>query len=162
MRTRIYMVLPIVMSFQGLAAPLPLLAMQVITPAVGLHFGSIVPQAGSSCSIDASSNVSGECDISNGAITTGQLEISDLLASSDLQIVVTGGNNGQLSFLSTTNISGTFIGTTTVNDGETAVITTDILGSNIDLVVYGQLSVLSNITSGATHTINYTVSVIYQ
>jgi hypothetical protein len=162
MRTRIFVVLPMFLSFHGAAAPLPMLAMQAITPMAGLHFGSIVPQAGSSCSINQSSTVSGDCDISDGNIRTGQLQISDLSSDSDIQIQVTGTDNGQLRFVSTTDISGAVGGPSTVNDDVPALVTTDGTGSPIDLIIYGQISVVSNISAGQSHTVNYNVSVTYQ
>lgn len=162
MRTRIFVVLLIAMPFEGAARPLPLFAMQAITPtAPGLNFGSISPASGSSCNIDISSNVSGDCDLSDGNIRTGQLQISSLLSNTSVQIQVTGTDNGQLSFISTTGISGAVGGPSTVSDDTPALVTTDGAGSPIDLIIYGQMNVVTDISPGGSFSVSYNVSVTY-
>ncbi|MFT4940158.1 MAG: hypothetical protein ACI88A_003210 [Paraglaciecola sp.] len=76
--------------------------------------------------------------------------------------MVTGASNAQLSFVSTTDISGAQGGPITVNDGVPTVVTTDILGSTINLNIYGQISLLSNLSAGQSHTVNYNAIVNYQ
>ena len=115
-----------------MAIPLVPLVLQVLTETVSLNFASIVGQGGSSCTIDTSGSISGQCISADSNVIPGQVVVSGLTAFSQVDLVISGTNNGQLAFVASADISG---------------------GNAYQMILQ------ANVTSNQSHTVNYNVQV---
>ncbi len=134
-----------------------------LTNTTALHFGSIAPTIGSSCSMDNAGAVTGDCDLGDANISIGLVTLTDLIASSDLTVNVTGSSSAELTFAPSWDINGAGTGD---SDGIAAATATNIsvdgVPSPITLDVYGDLTVDAALTGGDTYTVDYTVNVVFQ
>ena len=130
-----------------------------LSETTSLNFGSIPAVAGSSCTIDQSANVSGECITTDVNSSIGQITISDLVGNSQVEVIVTGSNDGSLAFLATGIVTGGKAGTTTLNDGQPVTVDVQASGSDLTIVVFGVLSLQTDLASSQSHTIDYLVQV---
>lgn len=124
-----------------------------------LNFGSIPAQAGSSCTIDQSSNISGECITTDVNTTIGQITVSDLVADSQVEVIITGSNNGSLAFLATGVVAGGKTGTKTLSDGQPITVDVQSNGADLTIDVFGLLTIQTDVATSQSHAINYLVQV---
>lgn len=134
-----------------------------ISQVAALHFGSIVPTATSSCNMDATGTITGECDASDANILIGEVSLTDLTANSALTVTVTGSSSANLTFDADWDVNDAGTGDADgIGDGAATNITVDGSGSTITLDVYGDMTVDTALTSGDTYTVDYTVNVVFQ
>jgi hypothetical protein len=131
-----------------------------VSETAALHFGAIAPTVGSSCAMDTAGAVTGDCDLTHASILIGEVSLTDLVASTDLTVNVTGG---ELTFAPVWDINSAGVGNA---DGIAANTPTNIsvdgLPTTITLDIYGGMSVNLALTGGNTYTVDYTVNVVFQ
>lgn len=125
-----------------------------------LHFGTILTNAGASCSLDSSGNTSGACASVDANIAVGVISISGLVANQPYQIEVVGSDNGIIRFIPAISVNS--IETFDDDSNQTVSTTTTSTAGDTDIVVFGSLEVVSQLTAGATYDANYTVNVNFQ
>lgn len=124
-----------------------------------LHFGSIPANAGSICAMDESGSVSGECIGSDLNISVGVFTISDLVGNSQVEVIVSGLSSASLGFTAIATITGGKGGKTTITDGQPAIIDVKGNGADLSIEVYGQLVLVSSLTTSVSHTVDFSVQV---
>lgn len=125
-----------------------------------LHFGTILNTPGASCSIDSLGTATGECSASDANVAVGVVNISGLIANQAYQVDIVGSDNGMLRFSPAVTIDSVEI---LDGDGDQTIsMTTTQTDDNTDILVYGNLEVLTLLSVGTTYRANYTVSVNFQ
>lgn len=142
-----------------LASPTIPFGVQVITQVMGLHFGGITTQANSSCNIDSSGNISGQCNTTDANISVGQLIISDLSGNTDFEVMISGSSNSELLFIATADITGGKGGKITTTDGQIFIITTKGNGADLTIDVYGEITLQTDITTSQDYTVDYNIQI---
>ncbi|GAA0854842.1 hypothetical protein [Aliiglaciecola litoralis] len=134
-----------------------------ITEVAALNFGSIVPTATSSCNMDATGTVTGECDVSDVNILIGEVSLTDLTANTALTVTVSGSSSANLTFDADWDVNSAGTGNADgIADSIATNITVDGSGTTITLDVYGDITVDTGLTSGNSYTVDYTVDVVFQ
>lgn len=132
----------------------------IINESNPLHFGTILTNAGASCSLDSSGSTSGSCASVDANIAVGVINLSGLVANQSYQIEVVGSDNGIIRFSPAISVNS--IETFDDDSNQVVSTTTTPSTSDTDIVVFGSLEVLSQLTAGATYNANYTVNVSFQ
>ncbi|MEW9799054.1 hypothetical protein [Alteromonas sp. CYL-A6] len=127
-----------------------------------LHFGAIQPTALSVCTMDNAGAVSGDCDASDAAINIGLITVSGVAANVPLNVTVTGGSSTELTFAATYDINNATATHDGITDGTLTAVTTNGLGDDLTIDVYGAMTVDSTLTAGSAYTVDYTVDVAFQ
>ena len=127
-----------------------------------LHFGTVLPVAGANCSMNSDGEVSGQCLSVDGNIRIGQLRLSGLSASQGLVLQIDGQATGPISFSPTMDVDGTTVPQNAVDDGLPTNIQVDASAQDINIKVYGQISVAENLQPGDTYQMEYTLQVNFQ
>lgn len=127
-----------------------------------LHFGSILPIAGATCSMDASGAISGQCDASDANISQAQISISGLFTNQAMSISIAGSANTEMSFTPTSNVTGAVSDVVGLGNGVVQNIVTAESDPDLVVTVYGDISLLENLTPGSSHTIDFTVTIDFQ
>lgn len=134
-----------------------------LTNSAALHFGSIAPTVGSSCDMDTSGAVTGDCDLADANILIGEVTLTDLIGSTDLTVNVTGSTGSNITFTPIWDINAAGSGDA---DGIAAATPTNIsvdgAATTITLDIYGGIAVDSALTGGTAYTADYTVNVVFQ
>jgi hypothetical protein len=134
-----------------------------LTNSAALHFGSIAPTVGSSCDMDNAGAVTGDCDLADANILIGEVTLTDLIASTDLTINVTGSAGANITFTPIWDINSAGTGNA---DGIAAATPTNVsvdgVPTTITLDIYGGIAVDTALTGGDTYTADYTVNVVFQ
>lgn len=134
-----------------------------LTNIAELHFGSITPMVGSSCTMDTTGTITGACDVSDTNILIGAVTLTDLTPSTDLKVNVTGSIGTHITFFPMWDIKAAGTGNADgIPDGTTSNITVDGLANTIILNVYGEISVDTTLTEGVDYTAAYVVNVVFQ
>jgi len=125
-----------------------------------LHFGTILNTPGAACSLDSTGTATGACASSDANIAVGVVNISGLLANQPYQIDVVGSDNGVLRFSPAMTVDSIEV----LDDDSDQIIstTTTQTTGDTDILVYGNLEVLTALSVGSTYQANYTVSVNFQ
>ncbi|WP_346993494.1 hypothetical protein [Alteromonas gracilis] len=131
-----------------------------ISEANALHFGTVLNSAGATCNLDSTGTVTGACASSDANVTVGIINISGLVANQPYQVEVVGSDNGVLRFSPAMTIDS--IEVLDDDSDQTISTTTTQAGDSTSITVYGNLEVLSELTSGALYQANYTVNVNFQ
>jgi hypothetical protein len=126
-----------------------------------LHFGKVALDLGSECIMDNTGVVSGDCDAADANISIGAITVSGLAPNSAMNITVSGSVGSNVTFLSssiandgTSNVpltNAAITGYTTSNDGD-----------DIEIAVFGTMTVNTALSSGIDYTADYTVEVDFQ
>ena len=133
-----------------------------IAESIPLHFGAIQPQVGSVCSMDNAGVITGACDASNGNIALGVVTVSGLLASSEVNVTVSGSSGSNVTFAPTVDINNAVASHDAVADGALAAVTTNGSGDNLEINVYGAMTVDTALAPATAYTASYTVDVTFQ
>jgi hypothetical protein len=134
-----------------------------LTNSAILHFGSIAPTAGSSCDMDTAGAVTGDCDLADAAILIGEVTLTDLIASTDLTVNVTGSTGSNITFTPIWDINSAGAGDADGIAAATATnISVDASATTITLDIYGGIAVDTTLTGGTAYTADYTVNVVFQ
>jgi len=134
-----------------------------LTNTAALHFGAIAPTVGSSCDMDTAGAVTGDCDLTHASILIGEVSLTDLVASTDLTVNVTGSSSANLTFVPIWDINSAGVGDADgIADGVATNISVDGVPTTITLDVYGGMTVDVALTGGNTYTVDYTVNVVFQ
>jgi hypothetical protein len=134
-----------------------------LTNSAALHFGSIAPTVGSSCSMDTTGTVTGDCELTDVNILIGEVTLTDLIAATDLTVTVSGSVGADLTFAAVWDINSAGSGNADgIADAVATNISVDGAATTIELDIYGDLSVNSALTGGDTYTADYTVNVVFQ
>jgi hypothetical protein len=133
-----------------------------ISQGQALNFGVIRLAAGSTCTMTKTGDVTGQCNgVGNSA---GTINVTGLAPSTAMTITVTGSNStGDLTFVASaeaTDSAGLNSGTIADSVGQN--ITTSAGGEQIDIAVFGVLTVDNNLNSGQSYSTDYTVDVSFQ
>lgn len=124
-----------------------------------LNFGSVPPYANSMCTMDDSANVSGDCIISDINITVGLITVSGLVGNTQVEVIVTGTDNASLEFIASATVTGGKGGTIILSDGQPSIIDVKGNGADLEVEIFGQLMMQTDLTTNQSHTVNYTVEV---
>jgi hypothetical protein len=129
-----------------------------ITQSIGIHFGSIAGKSGRICTINIGGGTSGDCSNIDTNAASGVIILSGLTPNAQVEVTITGSDNGNLLFLPDVRISGGTAGAITLADGELGTVTVKATGDDLNIEIYGQLNLQADISSGQSHTVNYTVT----
>lgn len=133
-----------------------------IAQTTALHFGAMQPTAGSVCNMDSSGVITGDCDASNGNIALGVVTVSGLIANTPLNVTVSGSSGTNVTFASTVDILNAASAHNAVVDGTLTAVTTNGSGDDLNINVYGAMTVDSSLTPGNAYTADYVVDVNFQ
>lgn len=125
-----------------------------------LHFGTILASAGSECVLDSSGTVSGACAGADANVTVGVINISGLMENQPYQIEVIGSDNGVLRFQPAITIDS--IESTDDDNDQVVSLVTSQSGDSTNIMVYGNLEVLSTLQSNSVYQASYTINVNFQ
>lgn len=134
-----------------------------LTNTAALHFGSIAPTIGSACTMDTAGAVTGDCNLADANILIGAVTLTDLIASTDLTVTLTGSSSAELQFDPVWDINDAGTGDADgLADAAATPVSVDGTATTITLDVYGAVSVLAALTGGTDYTVDYTVNVVFQ
>jgi hypothetical protein len=132
-----------------------------IEQTTALHFGKIALDLGSSCVMDDTGVVSGDCDAADSEISIGAIKVSGLAPNSAMNITVTGSAGDNVTFTSSSSANDG-ASTVSLTDGAQTGYTTSNGGDDIEIAVFGTMTVNTALTSGGEYTADYTVEVDFQ
>jgi hypothetical protein len=133
----------------------------ILTETTALHFGAMKPTAGSVCTMDNAGAVTGDCNAAHVSIALGVITVSGVDPDTGFDVTVTGSPGASTTFVSTVDITGGTAPATAVADTTLTAITTDGVGADLVINVYGSMTVDTLLTSGATFTAGYAVDVVF-
>ncbi len=133
-----------------------------IAESAPLHFGAIQTAATSVCTMDSTGAVSGACDASDINIAIGEVTVSGVLANVPLNVTVTGGAGTNVTFAATYDINNAAATHDGITDGTLTAVTSNGVGDDLTIDVYGSMTVDTALTPGDTYTADYTVDVTFQ
>ncbi|WP_412722862.1 DUF4402 domain-containing protein [Alteromonas sp. D210916BOD_24] len=131
-----------------------------ITESNSLHFGTIAVTPGAACNLDGTGTVSGQCATADANIAVGVISISGLMINQPYQIEVVGSDDGVLRF----NPAMTVDSVSLIDDDSDQKVSTLIMQSteSTDILVYGNLEVLSLLQASQSYQASYTINVNFQ
>jgi hypothetical protein len=143
-------------TFSASVTPISATRIEQVT---GLNFGQIANQSGAACTINSDNSLSGACISEEVSASAGEITVSGLGQNQSITVRIDGSTDGFLDFVPQANINDTnnFLGS--VNNGEIQTVITSSNGDNINLIVFGDLTLLNPLPLNEERTISYSITI---